>query len=156
MIYALFNHSKQMSLAIQAGQIASRTPVIGNFLCKLFEYFIRIFFSSHISCRAAIPSDVIFLHGHDIVIGDCVSIGRRCKIFNGVTLGNRDTEANTNDQPTIEDDCVISTGAKILGNVRIGQGSIVGANSVVLRDVPPHSIAVGIPARVMPRDKSKR
>lgn len=156
MIYALFNHSKQMTLAIRAGQFASKTPVIGNFLCKMFEYFIRIFFSSHISCRAAIPSDVTFIHGHDIVIGDYVSIGRRCKIFNGVTLGNRDTEVTSNDQPIIEDDCVLSTGAKILGKVRIGKGSIIGANSVVLHDVPPGSIAVGIPARVMARDKSKR
>jgi serine O-acetyltransferase len=91
----------------------------------------------------------MFVHGHDIVIGSAVRIGRGCKIFNGVTLGNKNTEVADNDQPIIGDYCVISTGAKVLGGIRIGDHAVIGANSVVLKDIPPYGVAVGVPARVV-------
>lgn len=153
MIYAVFNHTKQMRLILRIGQLALKVPVIGLFLSVWCEYIIRIVYSSDISCRAKISPDVVFVHGHDIVIGSDVVIGRGCKIFNGVTLGNKDTEVALNAQPIIGDDCVISTGAKILGGVTIGDRSIVGANAVVLRDVPSDMVAVGVPARVFPKKK---
>lgn len=156
MIYAIFNHTKQMRLLIVFSQNARRIPCVGNFFAAMLEYVVRIYFSSEISSKAVIPSDVVFVHGSDIVIGAGVFVGRRCKIFNGVTLGNRDTETTVVNQPVIGDDCVISTGAKILGNINIGNRSIVGANAVVICDVPPDSIAVGVPAKVLPRNKSER
>ena len=156
MIYAPFNHTKQMLLLVLIGQRLFCIPLIGKFLGKLVEYVIRVVFGSDISCCAKIPRDVMFIHGHDIVIGAAVKIGARCKIFNGVTLGNKDTEDDATAQPIVGDDCVISTGAKILGRISIGNNSIVGANAVVLVDVPANSIAVGVPARVIPRDKSAR
>lgn len=55
------------------------------------------------------------MHGHDIVIGSSVVIGRNCKILNGVTFGNKDTEALDNQQPCLGDNVVVGTGAKILG-----------------------------------------
>lgn len=88
------------------------------------------------------------MHGHDIVIGANVVIGEYCKIFNGVTLGNKNTEIAESFQPIIENHVVLSTGAKILGGITIGSNSIVGANSVVINDIPKNSIAVGIPAIV--------
>lgn len=156
MIYALFNHTKQMALLISAGQKIKKVPYVGNFFSCMVEYLVRIVFSSDISCSASIPNDIKFIHGHDIVIGSNVKIGRRCKIFNGVTLGNKDTEAGFNSHPVIGDDCVISTGAKILGGVKIGDRSIVAANAVVLKDVPPDSIAMGVPARTISRDRFLR
>lgn len=158
MLFACFNHTRQMLVLIRLGQKLRKIKCGGKFLSTMVEYIVRIIFSSDISCAARIGEDVIFVHGHDIVIGQGVVIGRCCKIFNGVTLGNKDTEDSTNiiGQPTIGDECVISTGAKILGSVRIGSGSIIGANAVVISDVPPNSIAVGVPARVMPRDKDLR
>jgi serine O-acetyltransferase len=54
--------------------------------------------------------------------------------------------------PVIEDECFIGAGAKILGPVRIGTGSVIGANAVVIHDVPPHSVVVGVPARVIRKD----
>ena len=128
-----------------------RLPFVGVFFAIGVEYFIRIYFSSDISSLAKINDDVIYVHGHDIVIGGAVKIGRRCKIFNGVTLGNKDTESKVNGQPIVGDDCVLSTGAKLLGAIKIGDRVIVGANAVVLIDVPDDSIAVGVPARILTR-----
>lgn len=149
MIYAPFNHTKQLGLAVRFGQWLLKAPLVGGYLSCMCEYFIRIYFSSDISCKAAIPGDVVFVHGHDIVIGSAVRIGRGCKIFNGVTLGNKNTEVADNDQPIIGDYCVISTGAKLLGGIRIGDHAVIGANSVVLTDIPPYGVAVGVPARVV-------
>lgn len=149
MIYIVFNHLKQMTILMIIGQKCLKIPIIGNFFSVGFEYLIRIFFASDISCKAKISPDISFMHGHDIVIGSEVVIGKNCKIFNGVTLGNKDTESGINGHPIIGDNCVISTGAKILGNIKIGNNCIVGANSVVLTDIPDNSIAVGVPARIL-------
>lgn len=151
MLYAVFNHTKQMRLMLLIGQRCLKVPIIGNFLSAMFEYLIRVMFASDISCKASIPSDVVFVHGHDIVIGGNVKIGTQCKIFNGVTLGNKNTEIGTDEQPSIGNRCVISTGAKILGPVRIGDDCIIGANAVVICDVPSNSVAVGVPARILSR-----
>lgn len=147
MIYSIFNHTKQMKILMILGQKSLRIPVVGKFLSIFFEYIIRIFFGSDISCEAIIPSDIVFIHGHDIVIGANVIIGKQCKIFNGVTLGNKDTEIGYNEHPIVGNNCVISTGAKILGKITIGDNSIIGANAVVINDVPSNSIAVGVPAK---------
>ncbi len=151
MKYALFNHAKQMAILVQIGRKARQIPYVGLLLSKFIEYTIRIVFSSDISCAADIASDVEFVHGHDIVIGGSVIVGRGCKIFNGVTLGNKDTETDINQQPHIGENCVISTGAKILGHITIGKNSVVGANAVVLIDIPENSVAVGVPARFVAR-----
>lgn len=151
MVYAIFNHTKQMTFLILMGQKIRNLPFIGSFFSRFFEYIIRIVFSSDISCAAKIPPDIQFIHGHDIVIGCDVIIGSRCKIFNGVTLGNKHTENDSNNHPIIGNDCIISTGAKILGKIKIGDRSIVGANAVVLVDVPSDSLAVGVPARIRAR-----
>lgn len=149
MIFTIFNHSKQMRILMILGQKSLKVPFCGNFFSLFFEYLIRIFFASDISCKAKIPGDICFMHGHDIVIGSEVVIGKKCKVFNGVTLGNKDTESGVNEQPIIGDNCVISTGAKILGKITIGNNCIIGANSVVLIDIPDNSIAVGVPARIL-------
>lgn len=149
MIFAPFNHTKQLRMTVRFGQWLLKVPLVGGYLSFMCEYFIRIYFSSDISCRAVIPGDVVFVHGQDIVIGSTVRIGRGCKIFNGVTLGNKFTEGTENDQPIIGDHCVISTGAKVLGGIRVGDHVIIGANSVVLMDIPAYSVAVGVPARVV-------
>lgn len=151
MRYAIFNHTRQMLVLIILGQYFLRVPVVGRFFSRAIEYFVRIYFSSDISCAASIPKSVRFIHGHDIVIGAKSVIGERCKIFNGVTLGNKDTEFGSDNQPVIGCDCVISTGAKVLGGVHIGDRSIVGANAVVIEDVPADSIAVGVPAKILNR-----
>ncbi len=90
---------------------------------------------------------VYFIHTLGIVIGGDASIGNRVKFMGNNTVGT----AKDNGYPVIEDDVLIGCGARILGPVRVGARSIIGANAVVLDDVPPDSIAVGIPAKARKR-----
>ena len=83
------------------------------------------------------------------MIHDSVKIGKNATIYNGVTIGlKHDTDIQG---PTIGECVYIGTGAKILGAIKIGNNVSIGANAVVLTDVPDDSIAVGIPARIIPR-----
>ncbi|MFB1480564.1 serine O-acetyltransferase EpsC [Corallococcus sp. RDP092CA] len=90
---------------------------------------------------------VYFVHSLGVVIGGDARIGDRVRFYGNNTVGT----AKDNGYPVIEDDVWIGAGARILGPVRIGARSRIGANAVVLQDVPPDSVAVGIPARVFPR-----
>lgn len=85
-----------------------------------------------------------------VVIGETTEIGDDCMIYHGVTLGGRDL-APVKRHPTLEDGVVVGAGAKILGPITIGARSVIGANAVVVKNVPADSIAVGIPAVVRTR-----
>jgi len=99
------------------------------------------------SCRIG-PGFYIGHFGTIIVHPDTV-MGARCSIGQGVTLGTRGLgDAGV---PTLGDDVYLGAGAKVLGGVHVGDGAAVGANAVVVKDVPPGHVAVGIPARVRPR-----
>jgi serine O-acetyltransferase len=91
---------------------------------------------------------------HPVVIGETSEIGDNVTLFQGVTLGGTGKERGKR-HPTIGNNVVIGTGAKILGAIRIGDHVRIGANSVVLQDVPPYSTVVGIPGRVV-RIKDKK
>ena len=86
-------------------------------------------------------------HGMGVVIGETAEIGDNVTIFQGVTLGGTGKEKGKR-HPTIEDNVVIAAGAKVLGPITIGESSKVGAQSVVLQDVPPNCTVVGVPGRV--------
>lgn len=90
-------------------------------------------------------------HGHGVVIGETTIIGDNVTIYQGVTLGGTGKEQGKR-HPTIGDNVMISTGAKVLGSFTIGAGSKIGAGSVVLEEVPPNSTVVGIPGRVVKCD----
>jgi serine O-acetyltransferase len=93
-------------------------------------------------------------HGFGVVIGETSKIGNDVLIYQGVTLGGVSLTHGKR-HPTIEENCVIGSGAKILGNITIGSNSKIGANSVVVQNVPSHSTAVGVPARVIKRKDTK-
>ncbi len=97
---------------------------------------------------ATIGKDVFIDHGLGVVIGETAVIKDHVTIFQNVTLGGRGNH-NGKRHPTIEEGCLIGAGAKILGNITIGKNSKVGANAVVLYDVPPNTTVVGIPAKVI-------
>ena len=86
-------------------------------------------------------------HGMGVVIGETAEIGDNVTIFQGVTLGGTGKEKGKR-HPTIEHNVVIAAGAKVLGPITIGENSKVGAQSVVLQDVPPNCTVVGVPGRV--------
>jgi serine O-acetyltransferase len=146
----VFDHTAHLTIMLRLGQSLLNVPVVGRIFSFLVEYFIRIVFSSDISCRAKIGPGLCIMHGHDIVIGADVVIGKKCKIFNGVTLGNKDLNVSSVDnQPLLGDDVTICTGAKILGPVVLGDSITVGANCVVLKSFPAKSVLVGVPARAL-------
>lgn len=98
---------------------------------------------------AAKIGDGLFIdHGHGVVIGETAEIGNNVTIYQGVTLGGTGKGIGKR-HPTIMDNVMISAGAKILGPVTVGEGSKVGAGSVVLKDVPPNCTVVGVPGRVV-------
>jgi serine O-acetyltransferase len=86
-------------------------------------------------------------HGMGVVIGETAVLGKNVTLFQGVTLGGTGKEHGKR-HPTIGDNVVIGAGAKVLGNITIGNDSMVGANAVVIRDVPEHSTVVGVPGRI--------
>jgi serine O-acetyltransferase len=141
------NHTLHMLFLIRLGGSLSKTPLIGRVFSLIIEYIIRILFSSDISLKAKFGKGLVIAHGHDIVIGADVILGDNCKIFNGVTLGNRDTEKSSKgNQPRVGHNVLISTGAKILGPVIIGNNVKIGANSVVLKNCTENGTYVGVPA----------
>ena len=99
---------------------------------------------------ASIGKNVFIDHGIGVVIGETAIIGNNVTIYQGVTLGGVSLNPGKR-HPSIEDDVTIGAGAKILGNITIGKGSKIGANSVVVKDVPPYSTVVGIPGKVIKR-----
>ncbi len=144
----VFSHTFHMVFFYRAGKALSTIPIVGILIRYFFEYFIRIFFSSDISLKSSIGSGLRFEHGQDIVIGADVTIGENCKILNGVTIGGKDPFLpSTNNQPDIGNNVVLSTGSKILGSIQIGNGVIVGANSVVLTSMDDYCVVVGAPAK---------
>jgi len=102
---------------------------------------------------AVLGIDVVIDHGMGTVIGETAVIGNQVLIHQGVTLGGTEI-MQWKQHPNIADDVVLRAGCKILGNICIDEGTRVGANAVVLKDVPPHSIAVGIPAEIYEKDSA--
>jgi serine O-acetyltransferase len=105
-------------------------------------------FAVDIHPAAVVGSGVFIDHGTGVVIGETAVVGDNVSILQGVTLGG--TGKETGDRhPKIGRGVLLSAGAKVLGNIRIGEGAKVGAGSVVLDAVPPHKTVVGVPARVV-------
>lgn len=98
---------------------------------------------------ARLGRGVIIDHGIGTVIGQTAILGNDVILYQGVTLGGTELDRGKKRHPTLEDGVVVGAGAKVLGNITIGHNSRIGANSVVIDDVPPNTTVVGIPARVV-------
>ena len=103
---------------------------------------------------AKIAAGVFIDHGEGVVIGETAEVGTGTVIYQGCTLGGTGKETGKR-HPTVGENCVISAGAKVLGNITVGDCAKVGAGAVVLKDVPPHATVVGVPARVVRINGSK-
>ncbi len=103
---------------------------------------------------AKIGKRLVIDHGMGIVIGETAEIGDDCLLYQGVTLGGTGKEAGKR-HPTIGNNVLVGSGAKVLGPFKVGDNSRVAANSVVLREIPENSTAVGSPARVVRQNGEK-
>jgi serine O-acetyltransferase len=103
---------------------------------------------------AEIGSDFFIDHGSGVVIGETAEIGNNVTMYQGVVLGGVSTDP-VKRHPTVGDDVVIGTGAKLLGAIKIGNNVKIGANSVVVNDVPDNSVVVGVPGRIISREGEK-
>jgi len=123
-------------------------------VARLISQFARAITQIEIHPGAKIGEGLFIDHGAGVVIGETAEIGNNVTIYQGVTLGGTGKEKGKR-HPTIGDNVVISTGAKILGSFKVGDNSKIGAGSVVLKPVPPNSTVVGVPGKVVIRDGEK-
>ena len=135
--------------AILAHRLAHRlykagVPLIPRVISQISRFFTGI----EIHPGATIGRRFFIDHGMGVVIGETTEIGDDCLLYQGVTLGGTGNEKGKR-HPTLGDHVVVGTGAKVLGNIRIGSHVKVGAGSVVVHPVPDHSTVVGIPGRVV-------
>jgi serine O-acetyltransferase len=94
-------------------------------------------------------------HGMGVVVGETAEIGKEVTLYHGVTLGGTSL-AKGKRHPTLGDRVVVGAGAKVLGAITIGEDSRIGANAVVVKDVPPNSVVVGVPGQIVTRSKPHR
>ena len=115
---------------------------------RMISNFCRFLTGIEIHPGAVIGDGLFIDHGTGIVIGETAELGKNVTLYQGVTLGGTGKEQGKR-HPTIGNNVVIATGAKVLGSFKVGDHAKIGAGSVVLREVPPHATVVGIPGRVV-------
>ena len=118
------------------------------FLARVVSQVSRFFTGIEIHPGAKIGRRFFIDHGMGVVIGETCEIGDNVTIYQGVTLGGTGKEKGKR-HPTVKDNALIATGAKVLGSITIGENAKIGAGSVVLQDVPANSTVVGIPGRIV-------
>ncbi|MCQ2505183.1 MAG: serine O-acetyltransferase [Saccharofermentans sp.] len=167
-----------MSLIYDAKQIAKRDPAARTVVGVIFLYsgfhaivYHRVahFFYKHkllsiarwisqigrrctgveIHPGAKIGKGLFIDHGMGVVIGETAQIGDNCTIYHGVTLGGRGHAKGTRRHPIIGDNVLVGAGAKLLGPVVVGNDVSIGANAVVLHDIPDYSTVVGVPGKIV-------
>jgi len=122
------------------------------FLARWLSQLARGITGIEIHPGASIASGVFIDHGMGVVIGETAEIGNNVTLYHGVTLGGTALEKGKR-HPTIGDRVVIGAGAKILGDIMIGEDSRIGANAVVVRSIPPNSVVVGVPGQIVKRSQ---
>jgi serine O-acetyltransferase len=121
-------------------------------LARCFSQVSRLLTGIEIHPGAQIGERLFIDHGMGVVIGETAVVGNEVTIYQGVTLGGTSLDRGAKRHPTIGNAVVIGGGAKILGNITVGDNCRVGAGSVVLRDVPPDSTIVGVPGHIIFRN----
>jgi serine O-acetyltransferase len=131
-----------------------RPALLRKFFSSIYRVlfkFIQIITGIELPCEVRIGRNFVIDHFGGIIISGYAQFGDNCRIRNGVVVGLRRVEEKC--APIIGDNVDIGAGAKLLGPIRIGNHVLIGANAVVLCDVPDNSIAAGVPAQIKPRRK---
>ena len=123
-------------------------------LPRVISQFARFITGIEIHPGATIGKGFFMDHGTGVVVGETTVIGDNVTLFQGVTLGGTGKQTGKR-HPNIGNNVVVGTGAKVLGNITIGENSYIGANAVVIKDVPANSTVVGVPGRVTKQDGRK-
>jgi serine O-acetyltransferase len=118
---------------------------------RLVSHLSRFLTGIEIHPAARVGRGVFIDHGMGVVIGETAEVGDDVTLYQGVTLGGTSLKREKR-HPTIERSVVVGTGAAVMGALRVGEGTRVGAGSVVVADVPPNSVVVGVPGKVIYRD----
>src|SRR5215510_3296788 len=118
---------------------------------RLLSHLGRFLTGIEIHPAARLGPGLFIDHGMGVVIGETAEVGANVSLLQGVTLGGTSRQRGKR-HPTLGDNVVVGAGAKIIGAFKIGDGSRIGAGSVVVREVPPNSVVVGVPGRVTYRD----
>ncbi|SDZ25524.1 serine O-acetyltransferase [Proteiniborus ethanoligenes] len=124
------------------------------FLARFISTIARFLTAIDIHPGAKIGEGVFIDHGIGVVIGETAEIGNNVTIYQGVTLGGTGKDCGKR-HPTIGNNVVVSSGAKVLGPFRVGDNSKIGAGSVVLKEVPPNCTVVGIPGRIVVKENKR-
>lgn len=125
-----------------------------HFAARLVSQAARFFTGIEIHPGAKIGKGLFIDHGSAVVIGETAEIGDNCTIYQGVTLGGTGKHTGKR-HPTLGNNVMIGSGAKVLGPFKVGDNSKIAANAVVLDEVPANSTAVGIPARIVKKNNKK-
>jgi serine O-acetyltransferase len=147
----MYSHSKWLLKSIRDYQLHAGLPGHHHKLLRKYARLRHLFWTvvtaSDIDPRTKFGSDLMLPHPTGVVFHGDAIIGDNCMIMQQVTIGM----IGSGEYPTIGNNVYIGAGAKILGKVHIGNGARIGAQAVVLSDVPAHCTAVGIPARIIRR-----
>jgi len=142
----IFNKSKNVVFLFRIAQILNEKGF--TILASLIKRKIFFKYGIEISLNAKIGLGLKIAHPNGIIIGDGVSIGKNVTIYHQVTLGGKNIgDAKQKNYPDIGDNVILFAGAKVLGNIKVGSNSIIGANSVVIKDVDENCVYAGIPAK---------
>ena len=126
---------------LRCGARRWRIPGVNHLLRRVQT----VVFGIELGNEITLGRGVFFVHPIGIVVGGDARVGDRVRFMGSNTVGT----ARDDGCPVIEDDVVLGAGARVLGPVRVGRNAVIGANAVVLTDIPPYSVAVGMPARVV-------
>ena len=141
--------------AIVNYRVAHKLHNLGfKIFARMIMGFVQFVANIDIHPAAIIGRRVFIDHGVGVVIGETAILKDDITIYQGATLGGVSLE-KIKRHPTIENGVVIGAGAKILGNIKIGANAKIGANSVVIKDIPPDCTAIGIPAKIIQKGRSK-
>jgi serine O-acetyltransferase len=122
-------------------------PVTARFVSHVSRFLTGI----EIHPAARLGRGVFIDHGMGVVIGETAEVGENVTLYQGVTLGGTSLKREKR-HPTLERNVVVGTGAAVMGAITVGEGTRIGAGSVVVKDVPPNSVVVGVPGKVISRD----